>query len=402
VIRPPLPDLSAERERRAPQGPRLQLGRVVTLAAAHCVHDVYTAFLAPWLPLLIARLQLSLLQAGSLTLFLQLPSLVNPWLGALADRRGYTRAMVILSPAATGAAMSLLGLAPSFGALAILLLVAGVSVAALHVAAPVAMAEAAGERTGLGMSFHMLGGELARTIGPLLAVQVVSWWGLQGAWRLIPLGFAASLLLWWRLGRLPLNPQREAPTGLVAVLVRLRRVFLAVLGIMGPRAFLAAAVTSFLPTLLHGEGASLWFASAALAAFEAAGAVGVFGAGAISDRLGRRPVVLAAVVLSPPLMVLFLVVHGYLQLLVLLALGLVMLATTPVLMAAVIENAGADRAAANGVYMMINFTVRSLVVPVVGAMGDALGLREAYWICTGIAVLGIPFALLLPKGRRAA
>jgi len=369
---------------------------VLALAGAHFAHDLYTALLAPWLPLLIRKLSLSLFQAGSLTVFLQLPSLLNPWLGSLVDQRGLTRTLLILAPAVTGGVMSLVGLAPGYGVLVMLLLVGGLSVAALHVSAPVIMAEAAGERTGLGMSFHMLGGQIARTLGPLLAVQAVAWFGLEGCWRVFPVGLAASLLIWWQVGRLPPGKHFERPTRLSEVWRRMRRTIIAVIGLVAARLFIGGAITTFLPTFLVGEGASLWLANIGLSIFAAAGAAGVLTSGALSDKIGRRRVVLGAVCLVPGLMAIFLLAGGGMRLVALVALGCVTLSTTPVLMALMIESAGADRAAANGIFMMIGFSLTALIVPAIGALGDVLGLRGAFWICAAVSALGIPFALFLP------
>ena len=51
--------------------------QVLAIAGGHFVHDTYSAFVAPLLPLIIERLSLSLMLAGSLTLYLQIPSLLN-------------------------------------------------------------------------------------------------------------------------------------------------------------------------------------------------------------------------------------------------------------------------------------------------------------------------------------
>ena len=59
---------------------------VVTVSAAHAVHDTYTAFLSPLLPLLIENLALTKAAAGLLTVFAQGPSLLQPFIGHLADR----------------------------------------------------------------------------------------------------------------------------------------------------------------------------------------------------------------------------------------------------------------------------------------------------------------------------
>ena len=83
-------------------------------------------------------------------------------------------------------------------------------------------------------------------------------------------------------------------------------------------------------------------------------------------------------------------------------LGFTTLSTTPVLLAVTIENAGANPTAANGTFMMINFAVRSLIILAVGAMGDAIGLRETYLWCAGLALLSLPFVLLLPSSKSEA
>ena len=102
-------------------------------------------------------------------------------------------------------------------------------------------------------------------------------------------------------------------------------------------------------------------------------------------------------VASPPLMLLFLQTEGLAQLAVLALLGITMLSTAPVIMAMVLENAGDNPAAANGTYFMTSFAARGMILLVVGALGDSIGLRAAYYWCAGFAMLGLPFVLLLPK-----
>ena len=122
----------------ADNGPtaRFRTGPVMIIAGGHFVHDLFSSFLAPWLPLLIEKLSLSLTMAGSLTIFLRLPSIFTPIIGVIADRLDM-RYMVIATPAVTAVCMSLIGLAPSYGLVCLLLTVAGISAAVLHVPGPV-------------------------------------------------------------------------------------------------------------------------------------------------------------------------------------------------------------------------------------------------------------------------
>ena len=107
-----------------------QTGQIVTLSVSHFIHDVYSSFLAPLLPLLIEKLSMSLTQAGFLSTIMQVPALLNPYIGSLADRIS-VRYFIILAPAMTAIPMSLIGLAPSYGVLLILLFIAGISVCGL-------------------------------------------------------------------------------------------------------------------------------------------------------------------------------------------------------------------------------------------------------------------------------
>ena len=77
-----------------------QTGQVVSLSICHFIHDVYSSFLAPLLPLLIKKLSLSLTEAGFLTTVMQVPALLNPYLGTLADRIS-VRYFIILAPGIT-------------------------------------------------------------------------------------------------------------------------------------------------------------------------------------------------------------------------------------------------------------------------------------------------------------
>ena len=164
---------------RTAEAERFQTDGVLTISMAHAVHDTYTAFLAPLLPSFIASLALSKTEAGLLMVFMQGPSLLQPVIGHLADRVNL-RYLVILAPTVTAAMMSLLGVAPGYGALVLFLMVAGLSSAGLHAVAPVIAGNLSGRSLGRGMGFWMVGGELGRVLGPIVIVSAIRLLGLGG------------------------------------------------------------------------------------------------------------------------------------------------------------------------------------------------------------------------------
>lgn len=379
---------------------RFQIDRVLTMAAVHAVHDTYTSFLPPLLPEFISRFLLSKTKAGLLTVFLQAPSLLQPVIGHLSDRVSL-RYLVILAPAVTATMMSLLGVAPDYAVLALLLTITGFSSAALHAVGPVMVGSVSGRNLGRGMSFWMVGGELGRAIGPIVVVTVVKFLTPEGLPWLIPAGLLASVFLFIRLRNEPgRRPRVNQGLPWRSALKRMRPVMVPLVGIIIVRVFMNSALTTFLPIFLNEQGTDLWFAGASLTILEAAGVLGAMLGGSISDRLGRRLVLFISLMTTPIFMFVFLAVSGWAQITILPLLGLTSLSITPVLMALVQENFPENRALANGIYMALGFTLRSGAVVVMGALGDLFSLRHAFTASAVLMLLGVPLILLLPRERR--
>jgi FSR family fosmidomycin resistance protein-like MFS transporter len=377
--------------------PAPRTSKVVTIGAAHAAHDTYSAFLPPMLPVLIERLSLVKAEAGLLTALLQAPSLLQPWIGHLGDRVDL-KAAVILSPVVTATCMSLLGAAPGFVAVALLLVTAGASAAVLHSVGPVLIGRMSERRLGSGMGIWMVGGELGRTLGPIVLVSAIAVLGTDRLPWLMAGGLAASLMLYSSLRGLPgPRPPAGSAAGFGRAFRAMGPLLVPLVGIVVPRSFTMAAATVFLPVLLREQGSSLWLAGASLSILEAAGVAGAMLGGSASDALGRKRVLAASLLVSPPIMFALVFVTGWGRVPLLIGLGFIGLMATPVLMAAVLEAQPANRAMANGVYMAISFGVRSVVLVLVGLLADAIGMRGAFLCCAGLSLLAVPFVFRLPS-----
>jgi len=380
---------------------RFQTGRVVSMAAGHTVHDTYTAFLAPLLPVFIDKLSLSITGAGLLTVFLQGPSLIQPAIGRFADRFNL-RILVLWAPALAAVFMSLLGIAPNYAFLALLLTLSGINSAGLHAVGPIMTGNVSGSRLGHGMSFWMVGGELGRTLGPVIVVSIIVPLSLERMYWLMPLGLLISLLLFVRMRSIPYHAPASGPAiPLRTTLKRMGPVFLPLVVFISMRAFLQVSVTTFLPTYLTSIGADLWFAGATLTLLQGAGVLGALAAGSLSDRFGRRKVLLVCVVFAPISALIFLSTQGWIQVGFIFLLGFFVISPTPVVMALVQESFPDSRAFANGLYMGLNFVVRAVGIILVGIMGDYLGLHTAIMICAGLMFIGLPAVFALPVGNKS-
>lgn len=375
---------------------KFQWAKVLDISGAHFLHDVYSAFFAPLVPLLMEKLSLNFFLIGSLTVIQRLASLFNPLIGLIVEKKEL-RYFIILTPAITAMSMSLIGLAETYFQLAILLFIMGWSAAFFHVPGPVLIKKVAGERTGLGMSFYMVAGESARSVGPIIIVSAVSWWGLEGIYRLIPAGLIASVILFFRLRNLKHLDVKKASIDISVkqVLLELKGFYLVITGYTFTRGMMRALLITFLPAYYTSQGESLWFAAYALSILQFAGAIGSLFAGGISDKIGRHKTLIIIALITPFLMVLFLLTEGWISMLFLFLVGLVIFGSGPVLLA-LVQDLSSDRPNfTNGVYMTISFAFGAFATLIVGFLSDLFTLQTIFYFSPLFAFLAIPFAFMI-------
>ncbi|RKY75832.1 MFS transporter [candidate division KSB1 bacterium] len=370
---------------------------VAALSAGHATHDTYTGFLPALLPLFIKYLFLTKTEAGLLSVFTQAPSLVQPVIGHMADKKNLYK-IVFFTPAIAAVLMSLTSMASNFWILALILVLVGFNSSAIHAVGPVITGKLSGNNLGKGMSFWMVGGELGRTLGPVIVVSAVHIAGFKNIYWLMFAGIAMSVFLYARFKKLTIEHVKHPDSlPLKKALLQMRRIMIPLSVFLFIRSFMMVSITTFLPIYLTERGEGLFFAGAALSILEAAGMAGALSGGSLSDKLGRRVVLFSSAVSASLLMLIFTLSKGIFMLPVLLLLGFAAFSITPVIMALVQESFPANRALANGVYMAASFVLRSVVVVVVGVLGDRLGLQTAYFVSSAAMAAGIIVIFFLPK-----
>jgi len=370
---------------------------VLSVSMAHMLHDIYSSFLAPILPLLIDKLGLTYSLASLLSVVQRTPSMLNPLVGLFADKF-QPKYFIILTPTITAIAMSLLGSANSYWDLVILLLIAGLSATMFHVPGPVFIKQLSGNRTGKGMSFYMVGGESARTLGPIIVLGAVSVWGLDGVYRLIPFALLMSVYLYFRLREIEVKIEKKESHQKINAGTTFKNLipfFGVISGYSLSRAMMKGALTTFLPIFIISKGNSVWLGGIALAVLQFAGVLGTLYAGSISDKIGRRKTLLIAAVISPILMWVFMFSTGIFSIILLILMGVSLFASSPVLLA-LVQDIKSDRPAfVNSIYMTVNFGLSSLAIFLLGFLSDKFGLENTYKLASTVAFVSIPFALMV-------
>ncbi|MEM7332384.1 MAG: MFS transporter [Chloroflexota bacterium] len=364
---------------------------VLTIAGGHFIHDTYSSFVSPLLPLIQERFLTNYALTGSLAVFTQLPSLLNPLIGYIADRVS-VRYFIIFAPAATATLMSLIGLAPTYLSLVFLLLAAGVSIAAFHAPAPAMVAQVSGKRTGMGMGYFMASGELGRTVGPIVAVAGVNWFMLEGTWRLMFVGWASSVILYYRLKDVAARPSSKyGRSELTAIWPRLRYIWGLFTFILLARTFMVVPITTYLPLFMQDVfGLNFTLAGWSLALLEGAGVIGALTAGHLSDRVGRARILYILFSVAPFFYLAFIYAPQWLIIPLLIILGLTAISPTAVMLATVQDKFSENRALANGFFLASNFLTRAFTIWFIGFLADRLGLQTTYTIGVFVALLCIP------------
>jgi len=381
---------------------KFQSSKVVSISFAHLVHDIYSSFLAPILPILIDKFGLSYTLASLLSISQRIPSILYPLVGIIADKYPI-RLFVILTPLITAISMSLLGVAPSYIVLCILLFVSGLSSIFFHAPSPVLVKEISGNRVGKGMSFYMIGGEVARTLGPLIILGAISLWGFEGSWRLLPFAVLASVIIFIKLKNV--DTHKHAKSNADARVWKTFRKILPLLLIMSGliffRQFMKSGLTTFLPTYFGDfKNQEYWISVMSLVVYEGAGILGTFFGGTLSDKLGRKKILIASGILSPLLMLLFLHSSGIFVFILLLLVGFFQFSSSPVLLAYIQEIDSDHPSFVNSIYMFLNFGFGSLTLLFFGIASDWMDINFSMNISAYVALGAIPFIFLLPAEKR--
>lgn len=362
------------------------------VSIAHGFVDAYVGFLPPLLPRLMVRLGLSIAPAATLAMSFSLASsLMQPVAGWLADRYG-RRAFVVGGPVVCAVFLSLIGFAPTYGALLGLLILGGLGSAAFHPpAASLAARVGQGAGSGVRMSVFSFGGAVGYALGPLVVVALVAQRGLPGIWiAMVPALLLAPVLFALLPAGHDAAPHRTAPTS-----GELRSALAGPLGLVfaisAIGAFVQRVYLTLAPIVIAEGGGSEAAGAVALSTFLGAQALGTVFGGIMTDRADRRlllvwmtlaavPAQLAAFWLSPatPWGLVAAAVAGFFN-----------MAILPPVVVMAQEMLPSRAALGSGIVMGLAWAVGSIGVMLTGVLADVVGARSA-------ALMSVPVLLIAP------
>lgn len=346
---------------------------VFLLASTHFLVDGFGNIYAPLLPLLIPRLGLTLTAAGTFAMLFQIATSISQLgFGNLADR-WRPRLLLVVGPFVSVTVLSLIGLARSPLALALVLLVGGLGGAAFHPPAAALVHRVAGARQGLAMSMHITGGTLGFSLGPLVFAPFVERFGLSASWLLAVPAVAVLAVL---IRRVPSISAHSATgsSGFRALRPYARPLTLLYL-IVVLRTVASTSFATFVPTMLTRRGLSVGHAGMTAALYLFASGVGGFLGGPFADRFGARRVIALSLVIAVPFLSAAPLLSGWPFAIMLAVGGFFLQSTLPVNVTFGQSIAPVSAATVSSLMMGFAWGTGGLCVPLVGFVADHIGIE---------------------------
>ncbi|MDP2858911.1 MAG: MFS transporter [Bacillota bacterium] len=366
-------------------------GTALLCSTVHGLNDTYNSYLGALMPVLIDHFRLSLTMAGVLASASTLAtSLFQPLFGYMLDK-ATVKPNIFTWPIITAIATCSIALVPNASMLIPLLVIAGLSTAAFHPHAASTVPPA-----GLPMALFLAGGTVGYAVGPVMSLGIVSSFGLRSLWLLAVPTVLASLFL----SRFARSARREGRKNGGRFSLSLTgdrlKVFLTIWVIVAMRSTVGTTFSSFLSVHLRQTGFPLLLVGVALLVHTGAGTFGSVVGGYLSDTIGRKTVITLGTSLILVSYLLLLKSSGIWTWLFLALGGFAMNSFNPVTVVMAQDLFPENRGMAGGMVMGLGWSVGGLVVSLVGAMADRMGLATTLMRITLLLAPAALISLTLP------
>jgi len=371
------------------------------LTLVHFIGDFYVSFISPLLPVFVERFSLTLTQVGLIVGISRfLAFIVQPSAGYLADHYR-TRFFVLGGPLLAIVLIPLVGIAPFFLVLLLFVSLGSIGSSMYHPTCAGMVSTYSGQNFGLSMSIFNMGGTLAFGVGPLFITYLVESYGLRTSPFTMIFGLGVMVLL-FRIIPLPQVGKLENLgfiRSIKEVMGGVWKSIILIWVVMVLRSFAGQSFMTFIPVLYAKEGYSLISIGTMLSLFAVAGAISGLLAGALSDRIGYKPIFYLAHGLATPSLYLLLYLPGNWVYFGAFLAGFFSLATLPLGVAMAQEFAPKGRSMVSSFMMGLAFGLGGMMTPLTGKLADIFSIRAVLPFLAIIPFLTIGLISLLPEKR---
>lgn len=375
--------------------------KIGVISLAHTLNDLYSNYLPQLLPFLVvmtpgftATKAAILISAFSIT-----SSFTQPFFGYFLDRKG-KRWLLYVGTLWMGTMLSLTGIVHNYGLLVTLAALAGLGTAVFHPQAATMVNDLSGNKKAVVLSAFVAFGNVGFALGPLLLIPLFQAYGLRATIVTVIPGIMVALLLLFFAPRNHVSPgTRPELSQVIVSLKSASRELFAIIGVIAVRSLAYTGMLTMLPLYFKSQDLSNIAASHLLTIMLFSGAIGGILGGFISDRYGRKRLIVGSLVISTPIFFAFFYTHGMLSTIFLGLAGATLLSSFAVTVVAAQEAIPNNKALAAGLTMGFAGGIGGLAVILIGRIADIWGISSAVFILFLLPIFAGLIGLLFLKSR---
>lgn len=379
------------------------------LAACHMLNDMLQSIISAVYPLLKDSLLLNFTQIGLITLVFQLSSSIfQPVVGLITDRRPQPYSLPI------GMAFSMIGIlslsfAGSFIHVLIAVFLTGLGSSIFHPEASRLAYMASGGKTGLAQSIFQVGGNFGSSVGPLLALWIITPYGQQNIkWlsliALVCIGIMLVISKWYKSNLYRLKPAKKDDSriekqsiyssGKVAFAITILLIL-----IFSKYVYMASLNSYYMFYLIDKFGVSVKDAQLFLFAFLFAVALGTIIGGPIGDRIGRKYVIWVSILGTAPFALIMPHVGLLWTCVLSIFIGFILSSAFSAILVYAQELVPGKVGLIGGLFFGLAFGIAGIASAILGKIADETSIQHVYDICAYLPLIGL-VAAFLPNTKK--
>lgn len=367
--------------------------------------DVYASFIVGMIPILTVRFGLSLFLVSVLTsVNFIAANLSQPIIGFLADKYKI-KYFLILGPLFASVFISLLGIAPTYWIILILLFLGNIGVAIIHPPTAAIANIFGGRRKGFTNSLVSFGGALGFSSGSIFIIFIIERFGLA----FTPLAAIPGLIVAAFTMRfapdIALSGSTDHAISFLNRLKKVKRSKIALLAIVlflsYSRELMNMTLLTFLPLYYTGQGVELLNFGYIFMAFIIVGGIGGIIAGNYSDRIQKRYIVIQVLLsISLPCVYAIFLVPVNISLIFLILAGLFSISTLPLCTRLMQDLFPRNIGLASSLSIGVAAGSAAASLMVIGKIADSIGMVMTIRYVILFPLLGILLLFLFPAMQR--
>ena len=374
---------------------------LIALGFCHLLNDLMQSLISALYPMLKEQLHLDFTQIGMITLAFQLTaSMLQPTVGILTDRKPRPYSLAV-GMGSTLLGLMLLSVAEQYVTVMLAAALVGTGSAVFHPEASRVARIASGGRYGIAQALFQVGGNLGSAVGPLLAAFIVLPRG-QGAiaWvslvALLGMTVLARVGLWYAARLRTLHAQARASAGAGTAHPRAAiLVFVLMLLVFSKMVYSSGLSTFFTFYLIERFHLTVQAAQVQLFIYMAAVALGTLAGGAVSDRIGRKPMIWISILGALPFTLALPYVNLFWTGVLTIVIALLMASAFPAILVYAHELLPGRVGLVSGIFFGFAFGLGGIGAAAMGRLADAYGIYFVYQLCAFLPALGL-IAWFLP------